>query len=155
MKKAWIIIGSFALIFIIIQFFRPEKNITVKNPKDDIVFQMDVPIPVKKKIVDACYDCHSDRTAYPIYNRIAPVSWILAHDIKEGKSHLNFSEWASYDKKKQIKLLNDICDVITEGEMPLKSYVFMHSRAIINDKEREDICKWIDIASDQIMKSGN
>lgn len=151
MKKIWIIIGALFVIFIIIQFFQPAKNDKVANPKNDIVFALQIPTNVKQKIVNACYDCHSEKTVYPFYNRIAPVSWIMAHDIKEGKSHMNFSAWATYDKKKQIKLLGDICDELKAGEMPLKSYVLMHSRAVINEKEVADICAWTETAAEEVM----
>lgn len=150
-KKLLIILGSLFALFIIIQFFQPKKNNKIQNPKNDIIFTVQIPELVKKKMVNACYDCHSEKTNYPFYNRIAPVSWLLAHDIKEGKAHMNFSEWANYDKKKQIKLLGDICDEITNGEMPLKAYVFMHSRAVINKGELKDICDWTEAASEQIM----
>jgi hypothetical protein len=155
MKKTWIILGSVFFIFIVIQFFQPEKNDKLVNPQNDIVFVMEVPATVKKKLANACYDCHSNRTAYPVYNRVAPVSWFLANHIREGKEHLNFSEWANYNKKEQIKLLTAICEEITEGEMPLKSYVFMHSRAVFNEKEIEDICRWTETASEQIMAKSN
>jgi hypothetical protein len=151
MKIAWIIIGSFLALFIIIQFFPPEKNDKIANPKNDIIFSVEIPAMVKQKIVNACYDCHSEKTAYPFYNRIAPVSWMMARHIREGKDHLNFSAWATYDKKKQIKLLSDICDEVTAGEMPVKSYVIMHSKAVINEKEVQDICAWTDQAAEQIL----
>ena len=152
MKKIWIIIiASVIFIFIVIQFFPPKKNDNLVNPQNDIVFKLEIPQPVKKKIVDACYDCHSNKTAYPFYNRIAPVSWLLAKDVREGKEHLNFSEWAGYDRKKQIKLLTKICDELKAGEMPLKMYVFMHSKAVINPQELEEICQWTEQASEQVM----
>lgn len=155
MKKVWIILGSLVLIFIIMQFFRPEKNDNLVNPQNDIVFALDVPGPVRKKLADACYDCHSNRTVYPFYSNFAPVSWMLANHIREGKEHLNFSEWAGYDRKEQIKLLTAICEEITTGEMPMKGYVFMHSRAIINEKELEEICKWTEAASEQVLENRN
>ena len=150
-KTLMIILGSLLVVFIIIQFFPPKKNDKVKDPKNDIVFSVEIPALVKKKIVNACYDCHSDKTAYPFYNRIAPVSWILAGHIRNGKERLNFSDWANYDRKKQIKLLTAICDEVTTGEMPLKSYVLMHSRAVFNEKEIEDICAWTEQAATEIM----
>jgi hypothetical protein len=151
MKKAWIIIGAIFAILVIIQFFQPEKNDKVANPQNDIVFSLEIPTPVKKKLVNACYDCHSEKTVYPFYNRVAPVNWILARHIREGKEHLNFSAWATYDKKKQIKLLNEVCEVITNGEMPLKGYVMMHGKAVINEKEIEEICAWTEQAAEQVM----
>ena len=152
MKKTWlIIIGSFLALLIIIQFFRPEKNDKILNPQNDIIFSLEIPVNVKKTIVNACYDCHSDKTAYPFYNNVAPVSWLMAKHIRDGKEHLNFSDWANYDRKKQIKLLTAICEEITDGEMPLKGYVFMHSKAIINEKQLEDICQWTEEAAEQVM----
>ena len=151
MRKAWIIIGSVIAVLIIIQFFHPQKNDKVANPQNDIIFSVEIPSLVKKKIVNACYDCHSEKTAYPFYNRIAPVSWIMARHIREGKEQLNFSNWAGYDKKQQIKLLDEICEVTTNGEMPLKSYVMMHGKAVINEKELEEICAWTENAAEEIM----
>lgn len=152
MKKILLIIlGIFVAFLIIIQFFPPEKNDNLVKPQDDIVFQLEVPTAVKKNLVSACYDCHSNRTVYPFYNRIAPVSWILAGHIREGKEHLNFSEWAGYDRKTQIGLLNDICNEILNGTMPLKGYVFMHSKAVLNEKQVEEICVWAEEAAAQVM----
>jgi hypothetical protein len=152
MKRTWlIIIVSFLALLIIIQFFRPEKNDTALNPENDIVFALEMPKQVRTKLVNACYDCHSDRTNYPFYNNIAPVSWLLAKHIRDGKEQLNFSDWANYDRKKQVNLLMAICEEITAGEMPLKGYVFMHSKAIISEKELEVICQWTETAAEQIM----
>jgi hypothetical protein len=153
MKKALLIIfGSLLGLFIIIQFFRPEKNDKPVIPEKDIFYSLTAPAPVKDKITGACYDCHSGTTEYPFYNRIAPVSWLMANHIREGKSKLNFSAWADYDKKTKIKLLTDICDEITAGEMPLKSYVLMHRKAAITEQQVEEVCRWTEQASEQIMK---
>jgi hypothetical protein len=151
MKKAWIIIGILFGIFILIQFYRPAKNDKVENPQNDIVFSVQIPTNVKQKIVNACYDCHSEKTKYPFYNQIAPVSWILARDIRRAKEHVNFSAWATYNRKDQIEILGDICDELTAGEMPLKSYVFMHSKAVINEKELKEICDWTEQAAEEIL----
>jgi hypothetical protein len=154
MKKGWIIIlGSFFALLVIIQFFPPKKNDMLKDPQNDIVFALEMPKQVRTKLVNACYDCHSNKTNYPFYNRIAPASWLLAKHIRDGKEQLNFSDWANYDRKKQVNLLMAICEEITAGEMPLKGYVFMHSKAIINEKELEAICQWTETAAEQVMAS--
>lgn len=156
MKKTWlIIIGIIIALLILIQFFQPRKNDSIANPQNDIVFQFDMPSSVKKSLVNACYDCHSDKTKYPLYGKIAPASWLLAKHIRDGKEHLNFSHWADYDKKTRIKLLTSICDEITSGEMPLKGYVFMHSKAVLNEKQIEEICLWAEEAAVQVMESKN
>jgi hypothetical protein len=153
MKKIWLSIAGIVVLFlIVIQFFPPEKNDKLVNPQDDIVFHVTIPADVKKNLVNACYDCHSNRTVYPFYNKIAPVSWILARHIREGKEHLNFSEWTGYDKRTRIKLLTAVCDEITAGEMPLKGYVSMHSKAVLNEKQIEAICAWTEQAAEEEME---
>jgi hypothetical protein len=152
MKKAiLIIVGVLAAGLIIIQFFPPEKNEVIANPGNDIAFQVQIPADVKKSLVNACYDCHSGRTVYPFYNRIAPVSWILANHVREGKEQLNFSEWSTYSKRDRIKLLTAICDEVTAGTMPLKGYVFMHSKAVLNENQIEAICAWTETAAEEEM----
>jgi hypothetical protein len=156
MRKSWlIIIGSIAGLLIIIQFFQPEKNNNIEDPKKDIVFSLDIPKNVKKNLVNACYDCHSDRTVYPRYSRVAPISWMINKHIRDGKKHLNFSTWSDYDKRKQLKLLTEICDEITLGDMPLKGYVFMHSKAVLNEKDIADICAWTENAGEQVFNQSD
>ena len=41
----------------------------------------------------ACYDCYSNETVWPWYSRVAPVSWVIARDVHEGRAALNFSTW--------------------------------------------------------------
>jgi len=152
MKKPWVIFTITILaILIVIQFFQPDRNITKAASNDDIFFQVQSDQLVRKNIVNACYDCHSNNTRYPFYANFAPVSWMMNKHIIEGKEHLNFSEWGKYDKKQQLKLMTEICEVVTSGEMPLKSYTFMHSSAILNGKEVENICAWTETASEEIF----
>ena len=152
MKKTWIIIlGVLALALITIQFFQPERNLTKAATTDDIFFQVETDQLVKKNVVNACYDCHSNHTRYPFYANFAPVSWMLNKHIVEGKEHLNFSEWGAYSKREQLKLLSEICEVLEADEMPLKSYTLMHSSAVLNDKEKENICAWTETAAEEIF----
>lgn len=138
------------IALIIIQFFQPEKNFKPATA-DGIAFQMEMPETVKKYIVNSCFDCHSNQTRYPWYSRIAPVSWIMADHIREGKEHLNFSEWASYSKREQISLLNEICETVTDRSMPLKGYVRLHKDAELFDFEIQEICRWTDEAAENLI----
>jgi hypothetical protein len=88
---------GFFLVFILIQFIRPEKN-NSKDETNDITTVMQVPESVKQIIKTSCADCHSNNTKYPWYSEIAPISWYLAQHVNEGKEHLNFSELAAYNK---------------------------------------------------------
>ena len=152
MKKKWAITGAVILaVFIIIQFFQPKKNISEVVSPNDIFLQLQADQPVKDKIQHVCYNCHSNNTRYPFYGYIAPVSWILNNDIHRGKRHLNFSEWANYSKKEKLEHLTDICDEVTSGDMPIKSYTIMHRHSKVNEKEVNDICAWTDSAGEEVL----
>ena len=150
-KIIFSVIGFLVLAFIIMQFFRPEKN-DAKVTTDEIIFQLDIPAGVRKTIVASCYDCHSNQTQYPWYANIAPVSWMLANHVKEGKEKLNFSDWKNYSRRDQIGLLDEICEVVTNEEMPLKSYLLMHSNAILLEHQKKELCDWTSEAAATIMQ---
>jgi hypothetical protein len=148
-----VLYGFLAVIviaLIAIQFFQPEKNESPVN-ENEIVYHVEIPELVKKTLVASCYDCHSNHTRYPWYGHIAPVSWLLDSHIRNGKGNLNFSEWGTYSKRKQIGLLDEICEVTADRSMPLKGYVKLHKEAIIHDHDIRDICEWAEIAAEQVF----
>ncbi len=148
----YIILGLILLTFIVIQFFQPEKNYS-EPTSDDIFYQLkDIEEPIKEQLTNSCYDCHSNQTKYPFYARIAPVSWYIDNHISEGKEHLNFSDWGKYSKRERISALVDICDVLSEGSMPLKSYVKLHKTARLDEIQIEAICNWADAEATRILE---
>lgn len=140
--------------FIVIQFFRPEKNIA-KGPEafaKDITTVHAVPVDVQLILQKACNDCHSNNTEYPWYNNIQPVAWWLKDHIDEGKRELNFSEFANYSLRRQYNKLDKINKEVKEGEMPLSSYTWIHRSAKLNDSEKLAIANWTTAIRDS-MKS--
>lgn len=129
-------------IFILIQFFRPEKNDS-KNEMNAMSTVMEIPVEVTKIIQTSCADCHSNSTIYPWYSEIAPVSWYLAQHVKEGKEHLNFSEWTTYNKDQQEHIINDLKEVLNEREMPLKSYLWIHKDAKLTENQYQILYDWV------------
>lgn len=149
--KNKIVIGllAFVLLFGLIQFYRPEKNWQINESRGDIFYKKDADPKIVKILKTACYDCHSNNTAYPWYNNIAPVSWMIANHVNEGKEHLNFSNWDIYIPEKQHKLLDEIIEVVEEGEMPLSSYLIIHSEAKLSDSDKELLKFW---ATDKMVE---
>ncbi|MDP3468110.1 MAG: heme-binding domain-containing protein [Daejeonella sp.] len=129
-------------IFIIIQFFRPEKNQSIAESPNDIFAHYQASENTKQLIHTSCYDCHSNNTVYPWYAEIQPVAWWLADHVNEGKSELNFSEFASYSPKKGDHKLEELVEMIKEEEMPLKSYTLIHGDARLSDVQRDELSKW-------------
>lgn len=78
----------------------------------------------------ACFDCHSNETVWPWYSNIAPVSWLVQHDVDEGRQYLNFSDWA------RAREVDELGVVVSEGEMPPSTFLIMHGEARLTDAER-------------------
>lgn len=90
-----------------------------------------------------CYNCHSNETVWPWYAHVAPVSWLLASDVSEGRRHVNFSEWESYDKDTQSHKLKAIAEEITDRAMPPWYYSMVHRGSRLNAEESAQILAWI------------
>lgn len=141
-KRKWLIILSLAFLVIVLQFFQPGKNQGVLENQADLFQNAEYSDSLKTILLTSCYDCHSNYTHYPWYGRISPVSFFLDNHIARGKKKLNFSNWAGYSKNKQISLLTKICDEVSEGSMPLKSYLVIHKNALIEETQKIIICNW-------------
>jgi len=97
-----------------------------------------------------CYDCHSNNTVYPWYNKIQPISYLMENHIKEGKKELNFSNFGTYSKRKQKSKLKAIYNQIKDNEMPLWSYTLIHRNAKLFNKDKALIKKWATLLLDSL-----
>jgi hypothetical protein len=131
------------VVFIVIQFIQPARNENGQVLPTDITSMTVVSDTVKAILAAACYDCHSNNSRYPWYSYIQPGGWWLARHIKNGKEELNFSEFGSYSKRRQISKLRSIESSITDGTMPLYSYSFMHKSARLTKEEKAMIIDWV------------
>lgn len=149
MKKLfWLLL----LALVVIQFFRPEKNIAATSSPTDIATKYAVPAEVKPILQRACYDCHSNNTNYPWYSNIQPVAWWLSSHIKDGKRHLNFSTFTSYSYKRADHKMEEVIETMEKHEMPLNSYTWIHKDAKLTEAERTTLKNWAQQVRDQIRK---
>ncbi len=138
-----ILVALFAA-FVIIQFIPANLPVVVKKNKDDLIATANVPADIAQKLKTSCYDCHSNETNYPWYSYVAPVSFLVSRDTREGRRKLNFSIWNNLSKVKKAKYLDNINDEVTEGEMPMEIYTYLHSGSKLSEKDREAIAAWAD-----------
>jgi heme-binding protein len=125
-----------------IQFVRPPRTNPPVDPAKDITAHVKVEPPVMATLERSCNDCHSNRTVWPVYSSIAPVSWLVVHDVNEGREEMNFSEWATAKEKEPGERLGKICKEVSEGEMPGAAYAFMHPKARLTQADVQAICNW-------------
>ncbi|MAP53498.1 heme-binding domain-containing protein [Altibacter sp.] len=158
MKKILKIFLVLALIaLIVIQFIRPEKN--QAGYESVMAFERETKpsAQVASLLKENCYDCHSNHTQYPWYAEIAPFSFWLAEHIEHGQGHFNVSEWESYSAKKKDHKLEEVIEMVKEGEMPLDSYTWIHGD--LSEDETVLLLQWATVArlqyKAQLEISGN
>lgn len=81
----------------------------------------------------ACFDCHSNETVWPWYDRLPVSSWIAVFDTLRGRRALNFSEWQAGGRSR------DMSEVILRGSMPPALYTMLHPDAILNPQEQQQL----------------
>ncbi|QNM85872.1 heme-binding domain-containing protein [Polaribacter pectinis] len=143
MKTVKIILLILLVAFVGIQFVPTERNQTDIVPVTDFMLVNNVPNNIKNKLQVSCYDCHSNNTKYPWYNKIQPIAWFLEEHIKDGKKELNFSEWGSLTNRRKVSKLRSIIKQIESGEMPLNSYTLIHKDAKFSSEETNEIINFI------------
>lgn len=153
MKTGKVILIGLAVVFTAIQFFPADLPTTVKENPADLIGSGIVEPKVASLLLTACYDCHSNTTHYPWYAKVAPVSWLVAKDVREGREELNFSEWADLEMMDQLGLLDDIYTEVEGGRMPLPIYIPLHPGAKLDTAQRKAIMDWTEAAMDVIAES--
>ena len=133
---------AFAVLLVAAQFLPVERRNPTTDPQRDIAVQLAPPPPVSAALDRSCRDCHANSTTWPWYSRVAPVSWVVADDVKSGRRRLNLSEWGRYDKARAAEKLNEICEQVKTGEMPDFKYVLIHPASRLSDAEVQAICAW-------------
>jgi hypothetical protein len=138
--KVFLVILLVAFIFI--QFIRPAKNIGEEIAKNQITAKHQIPGTVQQILKVSCYDCHSNTTLYPWYDKIQPVAWFLNDHVMEGKRELNFSTFSTYPAWRQYKKFKEIDNEVKEDKMPMNSYTLLHRDAILNADQKLSIQNW-------------
>jgi cytochrome c551/c552 len=140
MKKIFLYLLVF---FALIQLVRPKKNKSEVVSQNQITSVMIVPQDVQDIFKRSCNDCHSNHTNYLWYHEIAPMSWMVAYHIKDGKKHLNFDEFGTYNSRKKDRALEEMSEVVESGEMPMKGYVAFHPEAKMSQDDIQKVKDWV------------
>jgi len=145
-KAVKTVVFAFVAVLFVAQAIRIDRT----NPPVYSEIKADPAImPVLRRV---CYNCHSNETEWPWYAGLAPVSWLVGSDVHEGRQHLNFSEWGSYDSGTRSHKLMGIAEEVQHGEMPPWYYSWVHRDSRLSPSEREQILAWSAEAVKQEIK---
>ena len=90
----------------------------------------------------SCKDCHSNRTSWPWYSYVGPMSWLVEKDVAKGRSRMNLSRWESYSAQEQQAILAGMSTVVRSRIMPLPQYLLLHPAARLSPSDTAQIERW-------------
>jgi hypothetical protein len=127
------------ILFIAMQFIHPKTT----NPPIDKSLELKATKEVKDILKKSCYDCHSFETKWPIYSKIAPLSWLVVDHVNVGREVLNYSTWNKLSKDEKIKKLKRSLQTLRSGMMPLPSYLWAHPEAKLSKNDKNILGGWL------------
>lgn len=139
----WVVVAGVCGL-IVLQFFGPAKTNPVADASQSIEARHQVTPPVTAILERSCNDCHSNKTRWPWYSHVAPVSWFVIDHVNEGRENLNFSEWGRYTEDDVDGMLKQICREVRSGVMPLSSYTPLHPGSKLSAEDVKTLCDWTD-----------
>jgi hypothetical protein len=137
------------VLLVVAQFIRPAKTNPPSAPSESLMTK--APRDVANIFDRSCRDCHSNETRWPMYSQVAPMSWLVAYDVREGRDHFNYSEWTSIDADDQDKLLGGVCTLAKKGRMPLWQYALLHRGSKLSPQDVTTLCTWSEKVRDTIQ----
>jgi hypothetical protein len=90
----------------------------------------------------SCQNCHSEKTDWPWYSYVAPVSWLVENDVHKARSHMNLSGWGQYSLEEKQDRLAELAAAVRSRQMPPPRYTLMHRNAKLSQPEQERIYQW-------------
>jgi mono/diheme cytochrome c family protein len=136
LKHAAIVI---VVLFAAAQLVRPDRT----NPPTDtgrtIQAQVGTASALAAVLDRSCRDCHSNTTVWPSVAQVAPLSWLMARAVAEGRKAVNFSEWGGYPLAAQRTLLSASCEDVSSGKMP-GPYTLVRPETKLSPQDVETIC---------------
>lgn len=141
-----------AVIFAGLQFIRPARTNPPVDESRTIQAHTRITPEVATILDRSCNDCHSNRTRWPWYSNVAPVSWFVINHVNVGREEMNFSDWAQYSQEDQGALLKKICREVKGGAMPLPSYLRLHHEAKLSTEDVKTLCDWASTESQRLTQ---
>ena len=138
LKWSVVVLGC---LFLCVQFVGPARSNPASPESQSLHAQLHVTPEVSAILDRSCNDCHSNKTRWPWYSHVAPVSWFVIDHVDHGRRNLNFSEW-NYDKREAGEMLDEICREVKSGAMPLGSYTPLHPGSALTPGGVKLLCDW-------------
>src|SRR6202158_44923 len=131
---------ALAAVAVIVGQMEPQQRPAIERRNQDLPLLYNS--PPAHVLVRGGGNSHSNHTDWPWYSHVAPVSWWIARDVREGRESLNLSKWETYSVPQRQEKVESICGLISTGRMPPRHYRSMHPEANLTESEKQAVCAW-------------
>lgn len=144
MRRRWLIAAAALIpaLSIGLSFVHPWGDLRGVSSEGALLDGSAISQDVRQTLERKCADCHSNRTHWPVYSRLAPGSWLMEHDVHEGRAAMNLSTWSGMSANERISVLTRIAAEVRSGSMPPRPYALMHPANRLTDAEKQNIASW-------------
>jgi heme-binding protein len=132
-------LGAVGFASLLVHPFGDLKTHGAVNP---LLAGADVDPAITQIIERSCQNCHSDKTEWPWYSYVAPVSWLIEKDVHDARSHMNLSLWGDYSLEKKQELLTKMAAAVRSRQMPPARYNLAHPSSKPSATDLEQIYEW-------------
>lgn len=134
-------VGILVMLFLL-AFVHPFGNARVADQGKQLMSSAQIGAPVLDVLQRSCQNCHSEKTTWPAYSHMAPISWLIEKDVQDGRSHWNMSKWDQYSLEDREHIMSQIGPMVRNKQMPLPKYLFFHPEAKLSDADAELVYRW-------------
>ena len=142
--RFFIVLG---VVYLATQFLRPEYV----NREIDPAKELRAPANVQAILDRSCADCHSQKTKWPWYSQVSPISWWLVDHVGHARRDFSLSDFQSYTPERAAHKMEEVCEQIEKGQMPLPSYLWIHRDARLSAADKQTLCTWAKSEQSRIL----
>ncbi len=135
-------LGAISIVVLASALVHPSGPVKIPKSNNPLLADAEIDPAVLKIIERSCQNCHSEKTEWPWYSYVAPMSWLVESDVSQARGHMNLSHWDEYTVEEKQTILALVGSVVRSRAMPPARYTLIHKNAQLSAAEREAIYGW-------------
>lgn len=153
--RKWLVLWLLAAVMVVILsgFVHPSGPVKQHGSRAPLLSGAVIGSQTLHIITTSCQNCHSERTDWPWYSYVAPVSWLIESDVHRARGHLNLSRWTEYSTEQRIALLSAMQNMVQTHMMPLPRYLWLHPGAKLSDAEIDRLSNWAQMEQNRLQSA--
>jgi hypothetical protein len=136
------LLGGAVAVVLTSALIHPSGPVKLAQSNEPLLAGAEIEPVVMAMLERSCQNCHSEKTEWPVYSYIAPMSWLVEGDVAQARSHMNLSRWEDYSLEEKEQFLASIGAVVRSEKMPPARYTAIHTGAKLSSQERALIYEW-------------